>query len=94
MTVHVEDEDYELPIEGLTGRIELAYAIGVHKAQGSQFKRVAIAVSKSRLLDHALIYTALTRGIEQVVLVCDRDALASAVLNAPSALRREVALEV
>ncbi len=63
--------DFEGDQHILTGEdlanIELAYAITCHKAQGSQFKRVAIPVVRSRLLDHALIYTALTRGVEQVV---------------------------
>lgn len=51
----------------LVDRVDLAYAISVHKSQGSQFRRVAVVIGKSRLLDHALIYTALTRGMEQVV---------------------------
>jgi exodeoxyribonuclease V alpha subunit len=42
-------------------RLELAHAITVHKAQGSQFQRVIIPVVWSRLLDRTLIYTALTR---------------------------------
>lgn len=74
--------------------IELAYAITCHKAQGSQFRRVAIPVVKSRLLDHALIYTALTRGIEQVVFVGDLAALRAAILLPPHASRREVAFSV
>jgi exodeoxyribonuclease V alpha subunit len=78
----------------LLDRIDLAYAISVHKAQGSQFKRVAVVVGKSRLLDHALIYTALTRGVEQVVFVGDRHAFEQAVLSPPLAQRRCVAFTV
>ncbi len=80
---------YEVP-----GRIELAYAISVHKAQGSQFKRVAVVVGKSRLLDHSLLYTALTRGVDQVVFVGDREAFERAVASPPSAQRRSVAFDV
>jgi exodeoxyribonuclease V alpha subunit len=75
-------------------RIEHAYAISVHKAQGSQFRRVAVVVGESRLLDHALVYTALTRGVEQVVFVGDRDALERAIRNPPLAHLREVGFTV
>lgn len=83
-----------MPATDLTGRIELSYVISVHKAQGSQFKRVAIAVSKSRLFDHALLYTALTRGVEQVVFVSDRAAFGTGVVHPPSAQRRDVAMTI
>lgn len=74
--------------------IDLAYAITCHKAQGSQFRRVAIPLVRSRLLDHSLIYTALTRGVEQVVFVGDMAALHAAIKSPPRASRREVAFTV
>lgn len=90
--------DFEGDQHILTGEdlanIELAYAITCHKAQGSQFKRVAIPVVRSRLLDHALIYTALTRGVEQVVFVGDVEALHLAIKNPPRASLREVAFAI
>ncbi|WP_258957199.1 ATP-binding domain-containing protein [Vibrio coralliirubri] len=49
--------------------IKLAYAISLHKGQGSQFKRVIITLSNSKMLDNAWIYTALTRAEVQVELV-------------------------
>lgn len=70
--------------------IDLAYAITIHKAQGSQFKRVVIPVTKSRLLDRTLIYTALTRGVEQVVFVGDKRAFNEAVMCPPLAANRSV----
>ena len=39
-----------------------AYAITVHKSQGSQFERVVVPVFRSRLLDRTLLYTAITRA--------------------------------
>jgi len=48
-------------------------AITVHKAQGSQFKRLIVPLVRSRLLDRTMIYTALTRGVDQVVFIDDRD---------------------
>ena len=40
--------------------LDLAYAISVHKAQGSQFRTVVIPVFPSHILDRTLQYTALT----------------------------------
>jgi exodeoxyribonuclease V alpha subunit len=75
-------------------QVDLAYAISVHKSQGSQFKRVVVVVGKSRILDHALIYTALTRGVEQVVFVGDRSAFDSAVSSEPLVRQRCVAFAI
>lgn len=72
--------------------LELAYAITVHKAQGSQFPRVIIPVKHSRLLDRTLLYTALTRAQAQVLLVGDPDAARAAVAAPRHADRRRVAL--
>jgi len=75
-------------------RIELAYAITVHKAQGSQFKRVIVPIVKTRLLDRTLIYTALTRGMEQVVFIGGRDAFDAAVTPPPRSHERQVGFSV
>jgi hypothetical protein len=79
----------EIPEEDFH-RINLAYAITVHKAQGSQFKRVIVPVVKSCLLDRTLIYTALTRGMEQVVFIGDRHAFDAAVTAPPHSHERQV----
>lgn len=69
-----------------------SYSITVHKSQGSQFKRVIVPIRTSRLLDQTLIYTAVTRGIEQVVLVGDLDAANDAIRAPAMAARRNVIL--
>lgn len=83
-----------LPSADVPDRLDLAYAISVHKAQGSQFKRVAVVVARSRILDHSLLYTALTRGIEQVVFVGDRAAFKQAVMAPALAQSREIGFAV
>jgi exodeoxyribonuclease V alpha subunit len=75
------------PLEDLT----LAYAITVHKAQGSQFRRVIIPIVPTRLLDRSLIYTALTRATESAVFVGPRVVLAAAISREQVADRRDVA---
>ncbi len=53
----------------LMDSIKLAYAISLHKAQGSQFKRIIITLTNSKMIDNAWIYTALTRAEVKVELV-------------------------
>lgn len=59
---------------GGAGPLELAYALTVHKSQGSEFKKVFVVVPKNcRLLSRELIYTALTRSREQLMLLIEGD---------------------
>jgi exodeoxyribonuclease V alpha subunit len=64
--------------------IILAYAISVHKSQGSEYPAVIIPVTTQHflLLQRNLMYTAVTRGRRLVVMVGTRKALAIAVGNA------------
>ena len=63
--------------------IVLAYAISVHKSQGSEYPAVIIPILTQHyiLLQRNLIYTAVTRGRKLVVLVGTRKALAIGVNN-------------
>jgi exodeoxyribonuclease V alpha subunit len=74
--------------------LALAYAVTVHKAQGSQFRRVVMPVVRSRLLDRSLLYTGITRAIEQVVLVGDRAELERAVKSPMRSQGRMVGFSV
>ena len=87
----LDGKPYELT-EADAEMIELAYAISVHKAQGSQWPRVIIPVFPSRLLDRTLLYTAVTRAAEQVILVGDRQTLLRAVEEPPRSILRTVGL--
>jgi exodeoxyribonuclease V alpha subunit len=89
MACSLDGAEHELLEEDFQ-HVDLAYAITVHKAQGSQFKRVIVPVTRSRLLDRTLIYTALTRGIEQVVFIGDRNAFDQAIIATPQSQERQV----
>jgi hypothetical protein len=57
---------------GGSGPLELAYALTVHKSQGSEFRKVFVILPKNcRLLSRELLYTALTRSREQLVLLIE-----------------------
>jgi exodeoxyribonuclease V alpha subunit len=74
--------------------LKLAHAITVHSAQGSQFDRIIILIEPSQILDRTLIYTALTRGVHQVVFIGDEHAFAHAVRSEPKASLRSVLFKV
>jgi exodeoxyribonuclease V alpha subunit len=70
--------------------IALAYAITVHKSQGSEYEWVVMPLSTQHaiLLDRPLFYTAVTRARKGVVLVGSRKALAIALRPGRSRARR------
>lgn len=63
--------------------LELAYAISIHKSQGSEYRAVVVPVIMQHyiLLQRNLIYTAATRGKELVVFVGTKDAFSTAIKN-------------
>ena len=79
------------PLEPLKQRLEHAYAMTVHKSQGSEYARIAIVLppSNHKALTRELLYTGLTRAKQSVVLLAERERIAFAAGN-PS--RRESGL--
>ena len=63
------------------GEHEAVHALTIHKAQGSQFDEVIVALpgEASRLLTRELLYTAVTRARSSVTIVGDRDVVRRAV---------------
>lgn len=69
--------------------LELAYAISIHKSQGSEFPIVVVPILKQHyvLLQRNLLYTAITRGRRKVFVVGDPAAWAMAVQNTEQQMR-------
>ncbi len=80
--VRFEDQQVEYPFDDLDS-LQPAYAISVHKSQGSEYPGVVIALTSHHyvMLQRNLLYTAVTRGRRLVVVVGDKKALATAVRN-------------
>lgn len=71
--------------------LELAYALTVHKAQGSEFETVFVVVPRHcRLLSREMLYTALTRSRKHMVLLVEGDD-ASALFDLSRPERSETA---
>ncbi len=68
---------------GELDEVSLAYAITIHKSQGSEFPAVVIplAMQQFLLLQRNLVYTGITRGKKLVLMIGQRKALAMAVRN-------------
>jgi exodeoxyribonuclease V alpha subunit len=91
--VSINREDHEVTVD-YDGRlipydfteldeIVLAYAVSVHKSQGSEYPVVIMPVLTQHymLLQRNLMYTAVTRGKKLVILIGTRKALAIALRN-------------
>ncbi|MEE8368705.1 MAG: ATP-binding domain-containing protein, partial [Thermoanaerobaculia bacterium] len=65
------------------GDLTLAYACSVHKSQGSEYPCVILPIHSQHfiMLQRNLIYTALTRGKQLVVIVGSSSALRQGIRN-------------
>ena len=74
---------------GEFGDLALAYAISIHKSQGSEYPVVIVPLLKAHfvMLQRNLIYTAITRGRKKVFIVGEPAAYGMAVRNAEAKLR-------
>ena len=80
--VNVDFLDHIVPYEkNELNELTLAYASSVHKSQGSEYKIVIIPLSTSHyiMLQRNLLYTAITRAKEKVIIIGSKKALTTAV---------------
>ena len=69
--------------QGEVEELQLAYAMSVHKSQGSEYSCVILLMVPSHyiMLQRNLLYTAVTRAKEKVLIVGTRTAIRTAVEN-------------
>ena len=83
ITVLFDDKEAEYDFTQL-GELEPAYAMTVHKSQGSEYRAVVIAAwnSSPYLLNRSVLYTAITRARELLIIVGKEDTVAIMTQNA------------
>jgi exodeoxyribonuclease V alpha subunit len=88
VTVRFDDRQVTYDFNELD-ELVLAYAVTVHKSQGSEYPAVIIPVHTAHyvMLQRNLLYTAITRGKRLAVLVGTKKAVAIAVKNHKIQLR-------
>lgn len=82
MTVDFDDKTVDYMFEQLSD-LELAYATTVHKSQGSEYRAVVLALppGSPRLAVRSVLYTAITRARELLVIVGDAGVFEEMVRN-------------
>ena len=83
MTVLFDDREATYDFTQL-GELELAYAITVHKSQGSEYRAVILAAwnGSPYLLNRSVLYTAITRARELLIIVGREETVAAMTENA------------
>jgi exodeoxyribonuclease V alpha subunit len=76
--------------DGHFGNLELAYALTIHKSQGSQYGAVVLALHRQHwiMLQRDLFYTAVTRAEKLCVVVGDEKSIRQAIRNRGGAKRQ------
>ena len=60
--------------ESGSAQLELAYALTVHKAQGSQFKTVILVMAEPcQIISREMLYTALTRQLNKIIILYNQE---------------------
>lgn len=79
-----------LPSSEIPSVAMLGYCISVHRSQGNEFDVVILPLfpSYGRMLERTLLYTAVTRGKQKVILLGDGEAFRKATINKTSHMRR------
>ena len=82
LTIRFDDRTATYTADML-GELELAYAVTVHKSQGSEYKAVVLAAlpSAPALMVRGVLYTGITRARELLVVVGDEGALGRMAAN-------------
>ena len=78
-----QEDEYVCYSKSEYDELQLAYAMSVHKSQGSEYSQIVLALMPGHyiMLQRNLLYTAVTRAREKVVLVGTKAALYTAVSN-------------
>lgn len=89
MTVRFDDEKYVTYPQGNFDELDLAYAITIHKSQGSEYPAVVLPLlaGPRPLMNRNILYTAVTRGKKCVTIVGSRETVQNMIHNKSEQLR-------
>lgn len=91
LQVRFDEGERVIPYD-LLDHLDLAWALTTHKAQGSQFETVIVPITRSRILDRTLVYTALTRAQKRGIIVGNRQTIDNVVQKETTASKRKTCL--
>lgn len=92
-TIVVDFDDIEVEYTpDIFKRLELAYSLSVHKSQGCEYDSVIIPASMTQgcLLQRELLYTAVTRAKENVLIIGSREAVNKFILTVKNKSKRDL----
>jgi exodeoxyribonuclease V alpha subunit len=85
ITLQMVDSEQEITISsaGDINSLIYGYALTVHKAQGSEWRRVFLCFHQSHatMLQRELLYTAITRAREELIIFCEPDTFEKGILS-------------
>lgn len=89
VTVRFEDEKYVTYPMGNLDELELAYAITIHKSQGSEYPAVVLPLlmGPRPLMNRNILYTAVTRGKKCVTIVGSQETVRGMIHNKSEQMR-------
>lgn len=89
ITVRFEDNRYVTYPQGNLDELELAYAITIHKSQGSEYPAVVLPIlmGPRPLMNRNVLYTAVTRGKKCVTIVGSREMVQQMIHNKSEQVR-------
>ena len=89
VTVLFDEEKYVTYSQGELDELELAYAITIHKSQGSEYPAVVLPLlaGPRPLMNRNILYTAVTRGKKCVTIVGSRETVQNMIKNQSEQLR-------
>ncbi|MBO5488062.1 MAG: ATP-dependent RecD-like DNA helicase [Eubacterium sp.] len=89
VTVRFEDEKYVTYPQGNLEELDLAYAITIHKSQGSEYPAVVLPLlaGPRPLMNRNILYTAVTRGKKCVTIVGSKETVQNMIQNKSEQLR-------
>ncbi|MBA6232408.1 MULTISPECIES: AAA family ATPase [unclassified Colwellia] len=91
--IKMDDDDIDvIPDFEMISALELGYTMTVHKAQGSQFPRIIVAL-QGGYIDRSWLYTAITRAEIELHIVSTKKKLVEAIEKPPSASKRRTKLK-